>query len=750
MNDVTPTPTERKNESGSVPPSRSVALSHWGPRLGTLVRKELAETLRDRRTIVTLVLMPLLVYPLLSVGFRQWLLLQGTSLGSSQPRIVAANNQELELLRDWLAKGEMAISGEFPEVSFTATEMTQKSEESPLKDLKWFTDKEPLIALRRRQADIAFQIVDLGPPNDLPGARPLRVDIVMNDDSDLSASIRDAMERRIRAANLLYLRNRLQELQQPAFVPMAIRRMTVETPKRQRSLLPTLIPLVLLLMTITGAVYPAIDLTAGERERNTLESLVAAPVPRLHLLLAKYFAVLTVALLTAVVNLFGMTVTLFASGLGATVFGPAGIGLSTIFLVLGLLVLFAAFFAAVLLAITSHARSFKEAQAYLIPVMMLALAPGLFSLTPDLRLAGVISVTPLVNIVLLARDMLSGSFPVVGACATLVSTVLYAVASLAIAARIFGSDAILYGSQGSWSDLFRNGRAKAIFPEFSNALVCLGIVFALQITVFGLVGAFVPFVESPISYLTVAAMVLLLVFIGVPYFATKLERVQPASAFRLAFPGIPSLFAAVLLGLSMWAVAFEGVVLAKELDFVSLSEKLIPELYERLNQFRAVPLPVLIMCLGVVPAIAEETFFRGYLLGAMETKLGPWKSVIGNGVVFALFHLFTQGTLTPERLIPSFLLGCVFSFLAIRSQSLVPSMIMHAVSNSLVVTISHHPELLSGLGIESTTNHLPGWLLTTCGVMALVGLAIGSLKLRGRVTESALPPMSGPSSLANK
>ena len=61
----------------------------------------------------------------------------------------------------------------------------------------------------------------------------------------------------------------------------------------------TLVPLILILMTITGAVYPAIDLTAGERERGTLEVLVAAPIPRMSLLLAKYVAVLTVALLTA-------------------------------------------------------------------------------------------------------------------------------------------------------------------------------------------------------------------------------------------------------------------------------------------------------------------------------------------------------------------------------------------------------------------------------------------------------------------
>ena len=68
--------------------------------------------------------------------------------------------------------------------------------------------------------------------------------------------------------------------------------------------------MILILMTVTGAVYPAIDLTAGERERGTLEMLMASPVSRLKLLLAKYAAVVVVAVLTALVNLVAMGITL--------------------------------------------------------------------------------------------------------------------------------------------------------------------------------------------------------------------------------------------------------------------------------------------------------------------------------------------------------------------------------------------------------------------------------------------------------
>src|SRR5258708_38898226 len=78
-------------------------------------------------------------------------------------------------------------------------------------------------------------------------------------------------------------------------------------------------------MTVAGAVYPAIDLTAGERERGTLEVLVAAPIPRMGVLLAKYVAVLTVALLTAAANLLAMTTTILVGGFGTMLFGESGI-----------------------------------------------------------------------------------------------------------------------------------------------------------------------------------------------------------------------------------------------------------------------------------------------------------------------------------------------------------------------------------------------------------------------------------------
>src|SRR5205814_8069223 len=99
-------------------------------------------------------------------------------------------------------------------------------------------------------------------------------------------------------------------------------------------------------------------------------------------------------------------------GLASALFHEGGLSLTLLAQVFALLLLFAAFFSAVLLCLTSFARSFKEAQAYLIPLMLASLAPGIMAMMPGLTLGGVLTVLPLVNIVLMARDLFdSGADP---------------------------------------------------------------------------------------------------------------------------------------------------------------------------------------------------------------------------------------------------------------------------------------------------------------------------------------------------
>ncbi len=160
-----------------------------------------------------------------------------------------------------------------------------------------------------------------------------------------------------------------------------------------------------------------------------------------------------------------------------SLFGKSGLSPLVRAEILALLILFAGFFSAVLLALTSFARSFKEAQAYLIPVMLLSLAPGFISLMPGVEFDGLLAVTPLLNIVLLARDLFEGSVDPTLATAAVLTTALYALAAIGLAARVFGTDAILYGSEASWSDLFRRSPRAMPVPSVSGAMFCLALLF---------------------------------------------------------------------------------------------------------------------------------------------------------------------------------------------------------------------------------------------------------------------------------
>ncbi len=403
-------------------------------RLGRLARKELTEILRDRRTIFTLVLMPLLLYPLLVLAFRVFVL--SAEIDRSPPPVVIAlpPGDAARVVAHYLGEG-------LPE-----RRIEYKPERDDLED-DVRAGRVDLALRPRPGAPLAFQ-----PRREFA----FDCDLIYRDDSAYARDAVGYLRRVCAAANGHVMQELLQARglrQRPD--PLRLADAPLSADRAAGLSLAVFVPLVLILMTITGAVYPAIDLTAGERERGTLEILVAAPIPRMSVLFGKYVAVLTVAVLTALVNLTAMTISILLSGQTEKVFGAGGLSVLTLLEVFALVLLFAAFFSAVLLVLTSFARSFKEAQAYLIPLMLLSLAPGVAGLMPGLVLAGPLAVVPLLNIVLLARDLLLGVAHPVSACVVVASTAAYAAAALYLAARLFGAEAVLYTEAASWGGLFR-------------------------------------------------------------------------------------------------------------------------------------------------------------------------------------------------------------------------------------------------------------------------------------------------------
>jgi ABC-2 type transport system permease protein/sodium transport system permease protein len=441
----------------------------------------------------------------------------------------------------------------------------------------------------------------------------------------------------------------------------------------------------------------------------------------LGLLLAKYASVLTVALLTATVNLVAMAITIAVSGMGPVLFGEQGWRPLVVLQIFALLILFAAFFSAVLLSLTSFARSFKEAQAYLIPLMLVSLAPGLLALTPGLELSGLLAVAPLVNIVLLGRELLEQTADWTSATIVVLTTFLYAMAAISLAARVFGSEDVLFNTQSGWGDLFRRASQTRTAPSITSALFCLAIIFP---AFFVTIGALSQFEDIPLVVrLAAAGAATAILFGGVPLVAAWLGRDRLRDAFQLASPPLVAWPAAILLGLALWPLAHELVVWQRELGIFTLSDERLEQLRGLLKSWRSVPLMWLLLSMAIAPGIFEEFFFRGYLFRALRGHSGRATTILASAILFGLFHLVTTDTLAIERLLPSTLMGLVLGWLCWDTRSVLPGMLLHSLHNGFLVTVAYYEPALKARGIGiAEQSHLPAsWLLGS-----LVAVSIGA------------------------
>lgn len=693
-------------------------------RVLRLARKELREILRDRRTVLTLIAMPVLLYPLMSVVFLQFTLASKITnaapvfhFGVLTPAERAAFETRFrhgaQLHYSERVKAHKGKASDIrriePEPLFYLPDHIPRNEQERAAQLEIFKER-----LREKAFDAVIVIPDLDSRRHEPVERYLPCQFyVMPNNPNGIAALKET-QAVFAAANAEDLKERLNV---PGIHPhineLSVRPIVLEGSDGIISLA-ALVPLILILMTITGAVYPAIDLTAGERERGTLEILVAAPVPRFELLTAKYLSVLAVALLTALVNLACMAITLRWSGMASTLFGEQELAPATLAQILGLLFLFAAFFSAVLLCLTSFARSFKEAQAYLIPLMLASLAPGVMAMLPGLRLDGVLTVLPLVNIVLMARDLFEGGVEPGTAAVVILTTLFYALAALGLAARVFGAESVLYSEQSSWADLLRRPQAPRPHLSIAAALWCLALMVPIQFSLFALVrslGADLP----PAWGIVIGVAVNLLLFGALPGLFAYLGRLDLTQALGLAMRRPTAWVAAVFLGASLWPLELR---LLAENGYSQALQERFGAVLENLKEARQ-SVGYGVLALVIVPAILEEIFFRGLLWSALTSRCGPLLTIAVSGLLFGATHVILDGAFGLERLVPSTLLGLILGTVRWRAACLWPSMIVHVLHNTIL--------LLVGLREPGATENIP-WEWLAGGV---AGAAAGATLLWG-------------------
>ena len=396
--------------------------------VGVVYRKELTDSLRDRRTVISMIVVPLLVMPLLTIGMGIVSIgLVGRAMkeipkvmvlgGEDSPRVVA----ELEQVKDLQV---------VPAKADYAEEISDKK-------IRAAVEIPPGFEARLAAGD------------------PATVKIYMYEGELKSGFGADRLQRFFRELRDRTVREHLQARALPESLvrPFDIEEKNVAPPEKVGgAILGGMVPYFVILLCLTGAMYPAMDLTAGEKERGTIETILCSPVSRTHLVLGKFLMVLTASIATAVLSIASMA---FSFGVGkkmllGTLHGAAdsalkitvtGKAVASIFLVILPL---AVFFSAALLALSLFAKSFKEAQSYISPLMIVVVLPAVAALLPGVELSPVLAMVPVLNTSLVSKEIITGTYQWGLIALIFLSSSVYAGAAIAIAVKLFQREDVLF------------------------------------------------------------------------------------------------------------------------------------------------------------------------------------------------------------------------------------------------------------------------------------------------------------------
>jgi sodium transport system permease protein len=648
--------------------------------------KELVEILRDRRTLFRLLLLPIVIYPLFAIGVSMF---QGSEMEAQQARAsrVAVWGPLPPAIEAGLAvpgkitltpwQGVPAGVREGLESRLLAPppgvdpDAPQTEEESPRKQrmipAAWtepenavLTAARELIARREVEA-VLVPWPGLGAALDREERPPISLyfDPVRSD----SMMARERIERSLRGLRLKIAaaREDARGLPRGFTAVLDLRTRTVALPDRSGGqLLGAMMPMMLILMAMTGGVMPAIDLTAGEKERNTMQTLLCAPVRPIEIIAGKFLAVFLVSLLTALANVVSLALTM-----RRIVPGDIPISAGTYALTFALLIPVSLLFSALFLALSVFARDFKDGQNVLLPVYLpVTLLAGLTSL-PTIELNRWTALAPVLNIALLIKGLFLGEAGPQLVLLTLGSSLLYAALALVFAATVFEREHVLLGGKESPVDLL--GLRRRDGGEPGPGFVLTHFAFALVALFYGSAAlehsrTIVLFLTTQFgAFLLPAALVVLIA--GYSF--------KDTFAIRLPAPRLA--LGAVLLGLSAWSVV------AGPSSWLFPPPPELTKALEKTLLFDGAPLPVLWLLAAVTPALCEEFVFRGLLFSGLR-RVGPWTAILTTSLLFGLAH----GSV--HRMLPTFLLGLLMGTLRLRSGSIVPSMLLHLLNNGLVVT----------------------------------------------------------------
>jgi sodium transport system permease protein len=390
--------------------------------IAIVYRKELREALRDRRTLISTIVVPILLFPVLTVGMG-YAAVSLIGEATRQPaKIMILGGEDSPAVVEGLknAKNLIVVPASADYVSQISNKKIRAAVEIP---------------------------TGLGTEGD--DKAPVKVYSYAGDLKSASAASR--IEKFFTDYRDSIARDRLVAEKLPASLlkPFEVKQENVVSAEKVAGeTVGGIIPYLVIIMCLTGAMYPAMDLTAGEKERATMETILSSPISRTHLVLGKFLLVLSASLVTAALSVTSMGISSWvlqsfqdqSSGVHVK------IGLIAVFSVFMVALPLAVLFSAALITIALFAKSYKEAQSYISPLMVVVIVPAVAAMLPGVELTPRLSLVPILNVSLLCKELIAGNYHWNSIGLIFVSTSLYALGALFIAVKMFQRESVLFRS----------------------------------------------------------------------------------------------------------------------------------------------------------------------------------------------------------------------------------------------------------------------------------------------------------------
>jgi sodium transport system permease protein len=359
-----------------------------------LYRRELRSALREKSIVVNSILIPILLYPLiLWAAFTGMTFVMGRAEGMvSRVALVGAGPAHPDLRRAFAAKDSV----ELVDVGGSPAGAVERLRESAL---------DAVVEIEAPRSTVK------GPEGNFA------VKVTLDGASERSRTAGTRVKEVVDGFRKTWLERAAREagIRPEQWQMFALDTRNVASSRQMGAfLLGLMLPLFFVIMVAVGCFHPAVDATAGERERSTWETLMSAAAPRSAIVVAKYLVVATFGSAAGILNLAAMTLTIqpvlkpLLEKAGEQV--EFAVPLTAVPVMAIATVLLAGFVAAGMMLFAAFARTYKEGQSMITPFYMLILLPVMFLQVPGLHLSLVLALVPVVNITLMVREAISGVF----------------------------------------------------------------------------------------------------------------------------------------------------------------------------------------------------------------------------------------------------------------------------------------------------------------------------------------------------